>query len=365
MTRRQRIVAAATPGRSAVVLFVALALSLLAGGAEAAADEDWRQDGAGFEGVEDPARAHFELPQPFLELALRGEDAEDLLDVVITLTHDVPIGEGRTLRVNEHFTLRSWLRWPRRAVLFLVSSFARGDYWSIPVPGYNGTEMAAQRGMFAYTFDYIGTGDSYRPGDGLESTFEANLEALKIVVRYIRFHRAVPQIDLVGESWGGVHAIYLAADEARIRSCVLSTMSYKSSARPDFQEGEFVEYLQSLPNNYFPMAPELYESFSAEAPEAVKEYARSTQPGLYLTTHLWQGIRDGFPHFDPSVARVPGLVISGAGDRPEDGQALATDYDIEGALFLVIEGAGHGPRVEKPESAERFWNAVFDFIDPG
>ncbi len=361
---RTKRMAVASPAKCCPLLVLMLVLGLAPSPARSGGDggQGWQEDGAGFEDVVDPAAALFELPQPWLALAGENKKAEEFLDTVLTLHHDVPIGAGRTLRLNEHFTLRSWLRWPKRAVLFLTGSIARGTFWTVPVAGYNSTEMAAQRGFFAYTFDYIGVGDSYRPDDGLESTFEANLEALKIVLRYIRFFRAVPKIDLVGESWGGVHAIYLAGDETRVRTCLMSAMGYKSVARPEFLEPEFVAFLESLPNNYLPMAPEAYQGFTVGAPEGVAEYVQTTQPGLYLTTHLWQGIR-GLPHFDPGVARVPGMVVSGSEDRPEDGQALAHDYGTEGAKFVVLDGAGHAPRLETPTIAEAYWRHVFAFID--
>lgn len=324
--------------------------------------EDWRQDGLGFESVGDPAAALFSLPQPWEVLRASKADDRQLLDRVVTLHHDVPIGDERTLRVNEHFTLRSWLRWPKRAVLLLGSSVARGDFWSIPAAGYDGTEMIAHRGMFAYTVDYLGIGDSYRPDDGLDSTFAANLEALKIVLRYIRFHRAVPKVDVVGESWGGIHALYLAADATRVRSCVMSTMTYKIPYIQEFMEAEFRARLESLPGHYMPMGPDFFAQLTTGAPEEVVEHARTTQPGLYLITHFWDAGK-GLPHFDPSVARVPGLVISGSGDRPEDGRDLAADYGRGGARFFVIEGAGHGPRLETPASAQLYWSRVFDFID--
>lgn len=342
------------------VLFLAAAA---AASAEAPAEsESWRQDGVGFENVRDPAAALFLLPQPWEVLRDSGGDDLQRLDRVVTLHHEVPIGDGRTLRVNEHFTLRSWLRWPKRAVLLLGSSVARGDFWSIPAAGYNGTEMIARRGMFAYTVDYIGTGDSFRPADGLDSTFAANLEALKVVLRYIRFHRAVPKIDVVGESWGGVHALYLAADATRVRTCVMSAMTYKIPFIQAFVEAEFQAQLESLPGHYMPMGPDFFQQLTTGAPEEVVEYARTTQPGLYLITHF-RDAGKGLPHFDPSVARVPGLVISGSSDRTEDGRELAADFGREGARFFVIEGAGHGPRLETPASAQLYWSQVFNFID--
>ena len=349
------------------VLLIALSLGGLVdvvAAAEEVPSVGWREDGAGFEAVEDPARELFAVPEPWHDLARAGSP-EEALGTVLTLTHDVPISDGETLRVREYFTLRSWLRWPKRAVLFLTTTSVTADLWTIPVEGYNGPWMAAQRGMFAFTVDYIGVGENYRPGaDALDSTFERNLDALRRVVRYIRYFRAVPRVDLVGESWGGAHATQLAGDAARIRSCVMSSMTYKEIGDPRFVSPEFIAFLKTLENNYLPADPAMLDAMTPGAPEEVKAYARKTQAGLRLTTQLWQ-IIEVLPHFDPSVAAVPGLVISG-GAESSDGRALAADYGSGGAQFYELPNAGHAPRLESLDIAHAFWSRVFEFMDnPG
>ncbi len=336
-----------------------LALSAVA----AAAEAPWQQDGSGFTSVTDPARQLFDLPEPFAAFAELTASAEEMLDTVVIVDHDVPIEPGETLRVRESFTLRSWLRRPKRAVLFLTTTAITADLWRIPAGGYNGPEIAARKGFFAFTVDYIGVGDNYRSGlDALDSTFERNLAAMSKVVRYIRFFRAVPEVDLVGESWGGALATQLAADAERVRSCVMSSMAYKTT-NPMFLSPQFAAMLKSLPDNYLPSNPEMLVQMTAGAPEAVKDYVRKTQVGMRLTTQLWQ-FQEGLPHFDPSVARVPGLVISGA-QEAEDHKALAADYgDTEvDAEYFEISGAGHAPRLESPEVAAAFWTRIFEFLE--
>lgn len=325
---------------------------------------DWRQDGVGFEDVEDPAGDLFTLPEPLSALAAVEGGLEARLDTVLSVVHDVPVEEGETLRVREFFTLRSWLRWPKRAVLFLTTTSVTADLWDIPVEGYNGPEMAARRGMFAFTVDYLGVGENYRPGgNALDSTFERNLAALQIVVRYVRFFRAVPRVDLVGESWGGALATQMAADSRRIRTCVMASMTYKEIANPQFIAPEFVAYLKTLEDNYIPSDPNLIAAIAVGAPDEVKAYILRTQTGPRLTTQLWQFIA-GLPHFDPSVAKVPGLVISSDAEAG-DGRTLAADYGPDGAEFFEIAAGGHAPRLSSPVKAEAFWTRVFDFIDHG
>ncbi|MCP3998312.1 MAG: alpha/beta hydrolase [bacterium] len=323
------------------------------------AEAPWQNDGAGFEYVADPARELFALPEPLAAFAGESSPPEEILDSVVTLEHDVPIEDGETLRVRESFTLRSWIRRPKRAVLFITTTAVTASLWEIPDAAYNGPEMAARKGFFAYTVDYIGVGPNYRPSlDARDSTFERNLEALKAVVRYIRFSRAVPRVDLMGESWGGAHATQLAADPDRIRSCVMSSMAYKAT-NPMFLSPEFGALLESLPANFMPSDPDLIVQMTAGAPDPVKDYVRETQVGMRLTTQLWQ-FQKGLPHFDPSAAKVPGLVISGPPEAA-DHRALAADYG--GAEYFEIGTAAHAPRLESPETVTAFWTKVFEFLE--
>ncbi len=320
------------------------------------------EDGAGFEAIEDPARQLFGLPDPWSHLRTQSDDPDQLLDTAASLEHEVPLGGGDKLRLHEVFTLGSWLRWPKRAVLFLSGTAVTANGWTIPVEGYNGPEAAARRGMFAFTADFIGVGGNYRPGmDAAESTFERNLEALETIVRYIRYFRSVPEIDLVGESWGGAMATQLAADTTRVRSCTMSSMSYKAVGNPVFTSPEFVAMLESLPDNYLPSNPAMLEPEMAGAPQEVKTYIFETQTGPRLTNQLRQFI-EGLPHFDPGVARVPGLVISGHSESA-DGHALAADYGTAGAEFFELDD-GHVQRFRSPATAKAYWDRIFEFIRP-
>ncbi len=322
---------------------------------------DENRDGAGFEAVVDPAQELFALPEPWGPLLATGAEPEQLLDTVVTLEHDVPLAGGETLHLHEFCTLRSWLQRPRRGALFLGGTALTASGWTVPVDGYNGPEMAARRGMFAFTVDFLGVGDHYKPGaDGLDSTFERNQEALKVLVRYIRHVRAIPKLDLITESWGGAHATQLAADTERIRSCTMSSMSYQAT-NPMFLSPEFIGFLKSLEDNYMPgLDPALLGLLTAGARPGVKEYLVQSQTGPRLTSQLWQIIKS-LPHFDPEVAKVPGLVISDDLEAA-DGRALAADYGGE-TQFLELPGGGHAPRISSPEIAGEYWRRVFEFID--
>lgn len=327
---------------------------------------DFLRDGAGFEQAVDPAAAFFQHEKLHETLEDQSVPLKNLLDRVHTLEHRVPIGGGRELFVTETFTLRSWLRWPHRAVLFLPGSAFRGNHFSIPVQGYDGTAMAARRGMFAFTVDYLGVGESFRPADGRDADFEANLEALETLLRYIRFFRAVPKVDLVGEGYGGSLATQLAADARRVRSVVMSAMLYDVLIGGPLTDPAFVAFLESSPDGYFFAPPEGSLIFMAGAPQEAIDYVLATQGGFYPTPNFLVAAYD-LPFFDPGVARAPGLILFGPNDivtGPTGVDNLAADYGTSGATLLVNPEAGHAPRIEPPAIADWFWSELFAFIDP-
>ena len=344
-----------------IVLFLSLLSFLSIDPADhAGASQDGLSDDAGFEEAEDPALAlGFADPVP-------NATKNFPTDHIFRLTHDVPLGNGRTLRVNETFTLASWQRHPRRALLFLNGPAFLGTNYSIPVPGYDGTVMAAERGFFAYTADYLGAGESYKPAHGVDAGFAENTDALRSALRYIRFLRRVPKIDLLGEGIGGAIATQLAADPSRVRSTVLNAMLYKTVPEGPTTSEDFLNFLLSAPDGYLPVPPELYLLFLTGAPSEVVDFMLSTQAGVYPIGPFLVPFEEP-PYFDPGVARVPGLVIFGSEDflaTPNDPSDLVADYGTSGAELIVLEGAGHAPRIESPDAAAAFWDAVFHFLDP-
>ncbi len=321
-------------------------------------------DGREFRGLQDPA-AEFFRSREFQELLeTRGERFDNTLsERVFRLEHDVPIGGGRTLRVYEYFTLGSWLTWPRRAVL-LPSSFL-GSSWASTVEGYNGGEKIARQNMFAFAVDLIGTGESFRPANGNDVFFEDNLEGLETVVRYIRFFRWVPEVDLLGEGVGAALATQLAADSHRIRSAFLVSNLYLEQQDGPATDPAFIEFLLSLPDGYVFVGPETFSVFYPGSPPEFQAFFDETQQGFYPVASFTIALE--LPFYDPGVARVPGLVVQGEFDlvaTPDDAAALAADYGTDGADLVILEGVGRAPRFETPEAAATFWDLVFDFFDP-
>jgi len=357
----------ATGLRAAVLIFFSLLLlsfqTVFADG-NRGVQASFAQDGRGFESAVDPAIAWFESQGLNTKSIKLGPTGLFDLHTPITLDHIVPLPGGGHLAVQETFTIGSWLRRPARAVLFLSGSVFRGNHWSIPVEGYQGTAMAAEREYFAFTVDYLGVGGSSIPEDGQEVTLEANRRAIKVLMRYIRYFRGVPRIDLVGEGYGGFLAAELGARPGRVRSVSLAAMLYTEVTGGPLTDPGFIAALENTPNGYF-FAPGFGSLlFMADAPQAARDYVEATQGGFYPVMNFLSGA--DLPGFDPSVARVPGLVIHGDRDfiAPDDDiRQMAADYGRHGALYVSRPDAGHAPRIESPELASWFWQTIFDFLE--
>lgn len=292
---------------------------------------------------------------------------------VFTLTHSIRVGERGRVVVRESFTIKSLLRWPHRAIVFLNGTPTTGELYNIPIDGYRGRELLARRGFFAFTLDFEGSGESTYPEDGFALTFDAHTAAMREVVDYIRWHRLVPRVDVLGEAEGGGVAAQLCADDVRIRSCTLSSMLYKTPTDAFdafFQSPEFRAMVFGAPQGYLDIPPELYFNVLAAAPPDVAAWALASQPGRYSMGLIAEELA-GLPAYDPTGARVPGLIIRGELDQnapASDTFELAQDYGAVGgaapATIVSIPGAMMQPRLEAPPHNEQFWDAVIAFIDP-
>ncbi len=292
---------------------------------------------------------------------------DKIFDRVFSFSYRLPVGAGQELFVTEHFTLASVFRRPKRAVVFLTGPEFRGNFWSIPVEGYNGPEMAARRGFFAYTFDYIGVGESTVPEDGSGVNYLTQVEPVRKLIDLIRFWRRVDTVDLTGEGYGAEVASELADEPERVRSVTLSVVTYENydPAILPFFSPQLEAFLRSSPNGYW--EPDFLDQTLAFSPiQEVKDYVYATQPGVYPTGPILQFWDFDAPIIDAPAAEVPGLVIIGALDpfpAAGDPQALADEWG-GGADLVLIPGSFHVPRIEAPDIAAQYFAAFFDFIDP-
>ncbi len=307
---------------------------------------------------------------PEVREALRDGDhlSAEALDRIYRVEHDVTVAPGRVIHTFETFTLRAWMRWPHRAMLMLPGPVTNAQYFNIDVPGYDGGAILAQRGFFTFAADFEGAGRSSMPANGRDATFARDVEDMTAVLRYVRTLRLAPRVDVLGESWGGGVAADLCANASLTRSCVMASMIYNNASdvgNATFRSPEFRALLDSLPNGYLPTWPDFYMQFVYASPAAVQTFTFATQPGMYSVAPEYAVFE--LPFFDPTNARVPGLILRGELDPNQplsDTQELARDYGRRGAELVVIAGGGHVPRVNAPPANTQFWDSVVGFVDP-
>lgn len=306
------------------------------------------------------------LESPEIISDLESKSFGDALGKVHSINHYVQYENGRKIFVTEYFSLRSVLRRPARAVIFLTGPEFRGNFWSIPVEGYNGPEMAAERGFFAYTVDYVGVGESFLPGDGTRVNFMTQVPAIRTLVDSVRRSRRVQSVDLVAEAYGGEVASQLADEPQRVRSVTMSTVVYKnySPGFLSFFSPGLENFLRNQPGGYW-QPNFLNNTLAASTNEALREYVISTQLNTYPTGPYLEFWDFGLPAIDAAAARVPCLVVTGefnpfpaVGDLEE----LVSDWGGGGEL-VVISGASYSPRIGSEEIAEQYFEALFNFID--
>ena len=239
---------------------------------------------------------------------------ESDLDQVYRISHDIDVAPGRRIHATESFTLRSWLRFPHRAMILIPGPVTNAAFFDIPVDGYDSGAILAGHGYFAFTVDLEGVGLSSFPPNGQVCDTARSVADLTPVLDVIRAERWVPKVDVFGESWGGGIAAELCAEHSA-RSCVMSSMLYKTTTAfgaSNFLTPEFHAYLDSLTTGYFPTTAPFYEQFVAASPTDVQTYTYASQPGLYADASLYAPYN--MPFFDPTHARVPGLIVFGAQD---------------------------------------------------
>lgn len=306
-------------------------------------------------------------------LRRRGSLTPDELDRVFRLEHDIRVGRGRTVRVTEHFSIRSWLRWRHRGALLLPGTVVTGSFYELDVDGYRFASDLAREGYFVFAMDYEGTGGSTYPADGASVTHAEIVDAAERVLRVVRLLRWIHRVDAIGESNGAAVAAELCSDRRRVRSCVLSSAIYREGT-PFFQaaflDPGFLAFLRSQPNGYLDVTPDLYFNITSRTPPDVTAEILATQPGVYAVAPLLEPTT--LPWFDPTRADVPALILQGTEDNiatQADMDALAAEYGsapgARGTATLVrIPGAGHIPRVEPAPSNHTWSSEVITFLAP-
>lgn len=295
------------------------------------------------------------------------------LDRTYELHHDVRVGRGRTVHVTEVFTLRSWLRRDRRAVVMLPGTLSLGSFFNLDVEGYRFQDTLAQAGYFTFAVDYEGSGGSTFPADGYAVTHDYLVDAMRPVVSYVRLLRLIPRVDILGESNGGSIASELCDDRRSVRSCVLSSMLYAEGTdffNAAFLDPGFVFFLTHQPNGYLVVGPELYFNITSRMSPDVSAATLATQPGRFAMGPVVVGL-SGLPWFDPTHGQVPAIIIQGTQDdvaTQADADALAAAYGSAHnggghATVVRIAGAGLIPRTEPAPYNDIYTDDVIAFLD--
>ncbi|MEL7061273.1 MAG: alpha/beta fold hydrolase [Acidobacteriota bacterium] len=348
---------------SILVLAASTASAAGFGGAETPA-APLRADGLAFAGHQDPVLAEFSKGGLFDELLASNRSLSGILDRVFTFEYNVPISGGRSLAVVESFSLRAWLRPRNRALLLLNGSAFNAEQWDAPDDAYSAHQFFGERGFFVFSVDYLGVDESTVPEDGFSVTYEVNREAMKELVRYIRFFRQVRKVDLFGEGFGGSMASEIAADGSRINSVSMGAMIYREVQGGPLVDPLFVGLLAADDDGYFFSPGEGSLIFTTpETSPIFIQHIIDTQGGLYPVDNFL--VATERPFFDPSVARAPGQVIYGGLDFiavREDIEDLAAEYGRDGARLVVREDVGHAYIFESPDTVTFYYQTVFDFI---
>ncbi|MFO0618634.1 MAG: hypothetical protein U0414_38940 [Polyangiaceae bacterium] len=318
-------------------------------------------------------------PEVLYALTHPGSVTQADLDLVRHAEHRVNIGGGKKIAMTETYTLRSWLRFPHRAMLMITAQGSNRAVYNAPFEGYDGGAILASDGFFAFSADPQGTSDSSQPADGLTVTYDSETQDFLKALDYIRLTRLVPKVDVLGEEIGGGVAMQLAADNSRVRSCVAASMIYKTGSdffNAVFNSPEFKGFLFGSPDGYFQTFPGAYFNVVAGASPEVANWFINTQVGRYAAGTYkedYERLFEGGDSYDPTHARVPGLLIRGELDPNnsiDDVVALANAYGSAvhhhgpgPAEVAVIERGSHIVRIDAAPRGPQFWDLVLDFVD--
>ena len=279
----------------------------------------------------------------------------------------LPYAAEKSIFVTEYASAGSFSRQPARAAIFLTAIEYRGSFWDVPVAGRSAPRMAAKRGFFAYTIDWVGLGESYHPADGREVDYRTNADPVSKLVDHIRRVRKVDRVDLVGEGYGGEVASALASDPERVRSVVMTHVYYRElGSIKQFFPAEFKKFLEGSPAGYW--VPNVMEKtlFSVQDQE-IRDYVLASQKDLRVPVGPFLAIYgSGALTHTAETSRVPALILSPEHSglaAPGDLERLKTDW-AGGANLVILKGSHHVSRMESRGIAEKFFQELFSFLDP-
>ncbi len=282
-------------------------------------------------------------------------------------------GDGVAIHVIERFSGRAVARFPRRAILMLPATIAPNAWFDANIPGdptYNALHQMARRGFFALAMSYEGFRESSRPADGTTVTAQRCLEHAGEVLEWIRVHRGVPKVDVLGNSIGAGIAMALGGTESpinyhHVNRVVISTALYKlpSPMIEAIYTPAYEAYLRGLPGGYITSTPATYAGLFTEMTPEGLAWADTVLPGEYAVGPLLEVF--DLPFFEAAPGRAPMLQFWGS-DNPvtplADVELLASEYGGPYQL-AVLQGAAHSPAFESVR--HEVWDETAEFLDEG
>lgn len=181
------------------------------------------------------------------------------------------------------------------------------------------------------------------------------------------------EVDVVGSSWGGAIAMFIAAQSRRVRSLVLAApvnpWSDLGMGRIRFLKGRFggalLRMAWPLSRPLHRIAVERMYGDPRRVPAGTIEGYSSLamQPGkvhsVLSTLRSWEDDVNALSNAIPRIT-VPSLLIWGTRDSAVDlGSAEQLRRALRGSELRRIEGAGHLPFEETPDEFNRL---VLDFV---
>jgi pimeloyl-ACP methyl ester carboxylesterase len=318
----------------------------------------------------DPASAKIAAVQEEFRFS-KSINSHDLCNQEFRFEHAINVGDGVKIHVIERFSGRAVMRQPHRALLMLPATLASNNYFDAEVgddPSYNALHQAASRGFFGFAMSYEGFGKSTLPDDGLSVTAQRMLEHTGKVLEWIRTHRGVPKVDVLGTSIGAGIAIALGGTESSINHrhvhrIVIITNVYKrfSKETQAVFNPEFKAFLLNLPGGYLTTDRSTYAPIFSGMDASALNWANDNIPGVYPVGPLLEGF--DLPFFEAAPGRAP-LIQFWGNKSPttprSDVEQLQREYGGPHQL-VIYDGAAHNPILEPVR--HKFWYQVDQFLN--
>ena len=240
---------------------------------------------------------------------------------------------------------------PRGAVLLIHGVGIGYICWDLNIEDYSLMELLAEEGFDVFAVDLRGYGKSTRP-DGLTVNSETCADDLKAVIDFIGNLRHLERVDIVGHSFGGMVAVYLAGKYPEcIERVVLIGYPYKV-LHPDFQP--VVDEMVKLANAGVPyfsnelVFEEYLYSYEQEVVDIHRKLRDQLYPewpmGIFLDIATLKN-----SDYIPAIT-APTLLINGALEEvvdADDAMRCLNDLGAKEKAILVVGNAYHCVWLEK------------------